>query len=151
MFSVAYACTHCQLSFEPPTPQLFSFNSPQGMCRTCDGLGELFAFDPQLLVPDSVKSFKDGCFTLIGPWKELGRWRRHIYQGVAETMERKLELKAGTLLDTPWQKLAAEHQKIWLYGTGKEHTPAPSQNLNQRLFCNHQPHLAPSPLAKPFS
>ena len=37
---------HCGLSFEPPTPQLFSFNSPQGMCLTCDGLGEMFSFDP---------------------------------------------------------------------------------------------------------
>ena len=35
-YSAHYACTHCQLSFEPPSPQLFSFNSPQGMCPQCD-------------------------------------------------------------------------------------------------------------------
>ena len=50
--SAHYACTHCGLSFEPPSPQLFSFNSPQGMCTTCDGLGELYTFDPERLVPD---------------------------------------------------------------------------------------------------
>ena len=40
--SAHYACTHCSLSFEPPSPQLFSFNSPQGMCPECDGLGEIY-------------------------------------------------------------------------------------------------------------
>ena len=121
LYSVRYACTHCGISYEPPSPQLFSFNSPQGMCPECDGLGVKYSFDPDLLVPFQKASFKEGCFELIGPWHDLGRWRRHIYQGVADTMERKLELKAGTLLDTPWQKLSAEHRQIWLYGTGKEH------------------------------
>ena len=41
LYSVAYACSHCQISFPEPTTQLFSFNSPQGMCPECDGLGEL--------------------------------------------------------------------------------------------------------------
>src|SRR5262245_30066060 len=121
LFSSAYACTRCGLSFEPPSPQLFSFNSPQGMCPQCSGLGVEYTFDPELLAPFQKASFREGCFELIGPWQDLGRWRRHIYQGVADTMERKLELKAGTLLDTPWEKLSADLKNIWLYGTGKEH------------------------------
>src|SRR5262245_19855 len=121
LFSSAYACTQCGLSFEPPSPQLFSFNSPQGMCPECDGLVVKYSFDPDLLAPFPKASFKEGCFELIGPWHDLGRWRRHIYQGVADTMERKLGLESGTLLDTPWEKLSAEQRKIWLYGTGKEH------------------------------
>jgi excinuclease ABC subunit A len=120
-FSSDYACTKCGLSFEPPSPQLFSFNSPQGMCPECDGLGVRYSFDPDLLVASPKASFKEGCFEIIGPWHDLGRWRRHIYQGVADTMERKLGLESGTLLDSPWQKLDDEHRKIWLYGTGKEH------------------------------
>ncbi|MFO0868562.1 MAG: excinuclease ABC subunit UvrA [Pirellulales bacterium] len=121
VFSSSYACSPCGLSFEPPTPQLFSFNSPHGMCRTCDGLGTLFSFDPALLVPNPRLSFKDGCIELIGPWRELGRWRRHIYQGVADTMERKLGLEEGQLLETPWERLADAHRQIWLGGTGLEH------------------------------
>src|SRR5688500_6464775 len=78
LFSSAYACTHCGVSFEPPSPQLFSFNSPQGMCPECDGLGVKYSFDPDLLVPFPKLSFKEGCFELIGPWQDLGRWRRHI-------------------------------------------------------------------------
>ncbi len=119
--SAHYACTHCGLSFEPPSPQLFSFNSPQGMCVSCDGLGELYSFDPQLLIPDSRLSFKQGCFELIGPWRDLGRWKRHIYQGVADTIERKRDLDKGALLDTPWQDLPKDLQDVWLWGTGDEH------------------------------
>ena len=51
----------------------------------------------------------------------MGRWKRHIYQGTADTIERKRDLKAGTMLDTPWAELAPELQKLWLYGTGDEH------------------------------
>ncbi len=116
-----YACTHCGLSFDPLTPQLFSFNSPQGMCLTCDGLGEFYSFDPGLLVPDPTRSFKQGCIELVGAWRGMGRWRRHIFKGVADTMERKLKLEPGTLLDTPWADLPTDLQSLWLWGTGDEH------------------------------
>ena len=121
LMSADYACNHCGLSFQPPSPQLFSFNSPQGMCLDCDGLGTMFSFDPEKLVTAPEKSFSDGCIELIGPWKDLGRWKRHIYKGVAETMERKLELAEGALADTPWHQLTAEQQYLWLWGTGSEH------------------------------
>lgn len=121
IFSIEYACTHCGLSFDPPSPQLFSFNSPQGMCFECDGLGQAFTFDSDLLIPDPSKSFRKGCIEPVGNWSKLGRWRRHIYKGVAQTMERVLQLDDGVLLDTPWQDMPVEHQRIWLWGTGQEH------------------------------
>ncbi|MFP6666981.1 MAG: excinuclease ABC subunit UvrA [Pirellulales bacterium] len=116
-----YACTHCSVSFEPPSPQLFSFNSPQGMCLTCDGLGEFYSFDAELLVAEPGLSFKQGCIELVGPWREMGRWRRHIYKGVAETVERLRDLPPGTLLETPWKDLDPELRSIWQWGTGDEH------------------------------
>jgi len=123
VFSIDYACTDCGLSFEPPSPQLFSFNSPQGMCLECDGLGQLYTFDPDLLVPEDnrKRSFKQGCFELLGKWKDLGRWRRHIYHGVADTMERKLGLSSGAMLETPWEDVDAALQELLLWGTGDEH------------------------------
>ncbi len=123
IFSIDHACPGCGRSFQPPSPQLFSFNSPHGMCPACDGLGELFTFDPALLVPDSRRgmSFKQGCFDVLGVWKELGRWKRHIYQGVAETVERTRDLPPGTMLETPWAELPPALQQIWLYGTGEAH------------------------------
>ena len=57
LLSAHYACLHCNRSYQEPTPQLFSFNSPQGMCPECDGLGTLHSFDPNLLIPDPTISF----------------------------------------------------------------------------------------------
>ncbi len=119
--SAHYACTHCQRSFEPPSPQLFSFNSPQGMCPQCSGLGQIYTFDPERLVPDPSRSFQQGCVELVGSWRDMGRWRRHIYRGVAEALERKHSLPPGTLLETAWEELDAELRQALLWGTGDEH------------------------------
>ncbi|PHS18474.1 MAG: excinuclease ABC subunit A [Blastopirellula sp.] len=120
-FSVDYACVDCGVSYSPPSPQMFSFNSPQGMCPTCDGLGQVFTFDPELLISDPTLSFKKGAVDILGKWKSIGRWKRHIYQGVADTMERKLELEPGAFLETPWRDLTEEQQNCILHGTGDQH------------------------------
>ena len=117
VYSSEYACAACGIGFSPPTPQMFSFNSPQGMCLCCDGLGELFTFDRDLLISDPSKSFQQGCFDLLGKWKDLGRWKRHIYQGVADCYEKENNLEAGTMLETAWEELPEEIQDAWLYGT----------------------------------
>jgi hypothetical protein len=84
---------------------LFSFNNPQGMCPECHGLGEIYNFDPELLIPDPSKSFQQGCVELVGTWREMGRWRRHIFRGVAETLEHKYGCEPGTILETAWEEL----------------------------------------------
>ena len=121
VYSADYGCPGCGLGFSPPTPQMFSFNSPQGMCLDCDGLGDVFTFDRELLVPEPEKSFQQGCFEPLGKWKEIGRWKRHIYQGVADTVERELELEEGTMLETAWEDLPEKLQDFWLYGTDDMH------------------------------
>ena len=121
VFSNQYACTRCGLSFPAPSPQLFSFNSPQGMCLECDGLGQVYSFDPDLLVPDGSLSFKQGCFDLLGNWKKLGRWRRHIYQGVADTITRTEQWPEQMMLEAPWQDLPRQAQQYWLWGSGTQH------------------------------
>ncbi|MCE5301670.1 MAG: excinuclease ABC subunit UvrA, partial [Planctomycetaceae bacterium] len=121
LLSAHYACTHCDLSFEPPSPQLFSFNSPQGMCPECGGLGEIYSFDPDRLIPDPSRSFQQGCVELVGSWRDMGRWRRHIYRGVAETLERKHGLPTGAILETAWEELDPRWQRALLWGTGDEH------------------------------
>ena len=119
--SAHYACTHCQKSFEPPSPQLFSFNSPQGMCPECSGLGQIYSFDPERLIPDRGRSFQQGCVELLGKWQELGRWKRHIFRGVAEALERNLELPSGSVLETAWEELDPRAQRALLWGTGDQH------------------------------
>jgi excinuclease ABC subunit A len=120
-FSADYACTECGISFEPPTPQLFSFNSPQGMCLACDGLGEVYNFDAELLIPDDSLSVEQGAIELLGPWNDLGRWKRHLYEGVAETIERSHGLEPGVLLTTPWNRLDPAMAHLLLWGTGDLH------------------------------
>ena len=121
LLSIDYGCSDCGLGFQPPSPQLFSFNSPQGMCEECDGLGEFFSFDPALLIPDPSKSFARGAVEIVGPWKDVGRWKRSIYAGVAEKVERANDLPEGTLLETPWEDLDPPLQELLLWGTGDEH------------------------------
>ena len=58
---------------------------------------------------------------ILGSWKELGRWRRHIYQGVSDTLERQHDLPAGAILETAWRDLAPTLQHSLLWGTGKQH------------------------------
>jgi excinuclease ABC subunit A len=113
LLSAHYACTHCNVSYEPPTPQLFSFNNPQGMCTECDGLGSKFTFDPDLLIPDPSKSFYDGAIPLVGALKEMGRWRKHIYEGVAKSL--------GINLKKPWKQLPEAHRNQLLMGAGETH------------------------------
>jgi excinuclease ABC subunit A len=113
LLSARYACTHCDRSYEPPSPQLFSFNSPQGMCPDCDGLGNRFTFDPELLIPDPSLSFSAGAIPLVGRMRGMGRWRRHIFEGVAKTV--------GIDLTTPWRDLPGEHQNVLLHGAGDRH------------------------------
>jgi excinuclease ABC subunit A len=113
LLSAHYACTHCDKSYEPPSPQLFSFNSPHGMCAVCDGLGTQYTFDPGLLIPDPSLSFYDGAIPIVGKLRIMGRWRRHIYEGVAQTLE--IDLR------TPWRDLPEQHQQWLLYGSGDRH------------------------------
>ncbi len=108
LLSSGYACTHCGVSFESPDPQMLSFNSPRGMCSTCDGLGTRVDFDPRLLIPDTSLGMLDPCIVAlrIAP----GRWRRHILLGVARHV--------GFELDSPWRELSSKAKQALLYGTG---------------------------------
>lgn len=118
LYSSHYSCTGCGRSFPPPTPQLFSFNSPQGMCEGCDGLGRLYTFVPELLIPDHRLSFRKGAIALVGDWSSLGKHRKHVYTSVAEAIEQKHDLAAGTMLKSAWKDLPSELQDLWLWGTG---------------------------------
>ncbi len=111
LLSSRYACTVCGIGFDEPSPQLFSFNSPTGMCLACDGMGTQYDFDPELLVPDPSLNFFAPC---VAPMRTRpGRWRRHIYQGVANYV--------GFDITQPWKKLPQKGRDALLYGTGDAH------------------------------
>jgi excinuclease ABC subunit A len=120
VLSSRYACVACGLSFDTPEPQLFSFNSPQGACPACEGLGDIYGIDPEKLVTAPEKSLRKGAMGVLGSFRDMPRWMRRLFTGVAAHAEAKRKLPAGTLLDTPWHLLTPQQQKVWLTGTGVE-------------------------------
>jgi excinuclease ABC subunit A len=78
IFSTASSCPACKISVPPPSPQLFSFNSPQGACPACSGLGTVDYFEPALLAPNKGLSLAEGG---ILPWKSeraLARYAKRL-------------------------------------------------------------------------
>ncbi len=121
LYSTKYACPGCGISYEPPSPQLFSFNSPLGMCVPCQGLGQRHEFQIDRLVEDPEKSITQGCLTLLGAFREVGRWRKHIYAGVATAIEQDCGMEEDTFLKLPWNELPEEAVAKFLNGMGDRH------------------------------
>ncbi len=110
IFSEKLACPNCNLSFEELAPRIFSFNSPYGACPTCSGLGAHFEMDENLLIPDRTKSLAQGA---IYPWAKTGN---QYYQDVLSSVAEHF----GIDMNIPFNDLTEEHQKIILYGSGRE-------------------------------
>jgi excinuclease ABC subunit A len=106
------ACHHCGVSFPELTPQLFSFNSPQGMCPACSGLGTRMEMDPALLVPNRELSVNAGALKPLGSVADGKSWSLDIVRAIAR--------ERGIDLDKPWRILSAAHRKIIMYGTGDD-------------------------------
>jgi excinuclease ABC subunit A len=106
------ACHHCGISFPEPSPQLFSFNSPQGMCPECSGLGTRMEMDPELVVPNPELSVNEGAVKPLGAVGEGTSWGTDIVRAVAR--------ERGIDLNRPWKLLPPAQRKVLLYGTGEE-------------------------------
>jgi excinuclease ABC subunit A len=118
LYSCDYACTHCGISYQQPSPQLFSFNSPQGMCPDCQGLGIRYDFAIDRLVPDDELTIQKGAIVVLGKLSSVGKWRKHILKGVARAIEMDLGLAEDSFFKTKWRDLAETAKQLFLYGTG---------------------------------
>ena len=88
--------------FEEPTPGLFSFNTPQGACPTCEGFGSVLGIDPELVVPNpGLSVFEDA----VAPWRgeKLGEWKEQLLRGAE---------RAGFPIHRPVQQLSPEHHAM---------------------------------------
>ena len=90
-------------------PRLFSFNNPYGACPVCDGLGSEAKIDPNLIVPDTTLSLRDGA---IAPWS---RTSAPYYQQTLEAVVKHFKASTGSA----WEDLPEQVQNAVLYGTGK--------------------------------
>jgi len=106
------ACGHCNLSFPEPTPQLFSFNSPVGMCPDCSGLGTRMEMDADRLIPNPDLSINEGAVKAWGKLDDATSWGSDIV--------RALSKERGIDLNKPWKSLSPTHKDVLLFGTGVE-------------------------------
>jgi excinuclease ABC subunit A len=109
--SARHACPECGFSLTEVSPRLFSFNSPQGACPTCSGLGFLREVDPEKLVIDPERSIAAGCLAMVG--KSPGSWFRHQVEQLSEALAFDLH--------TPWRRLPEQVRHVLMYGTDGEH------------------------------
>ena len=121
LYSADYSCPESGMSYEPPSPQLFSFNSPAGMCKACQGLGVRHEFDEEALVSNESLSLRTGALHLLKPFKGMGKWKKHIYEGVGAAIEEDFEMPAKSFLKTAWKKLPEDSKRAWLDGLGDRH------------------------------
>ena len=121
LYSAHYACAESGMSYEPPSPQLFSFNSPLGMCLECNGLGMRHGFPMHHLIADENKSIQKGATLLLPTWTKIGRWPRHLLAGAANAIEQDFGLPVDSMLKMKWKDIPEAAQKLWLYGTGERH------------------------------
>jgi len=103
-FTERFECQHCDISYRPPDPRLFSFNNPYGACPTCHGFGNTITLDPELIIPDPGKTLGQAP---IDPFTKP-RYRR--YQKKLEAYAQQEEIP----LDVPFEELSEKvRRKIW--------------------------------------
>ncbi|MFN3414414.1 MAG: excinuclease ABC subunit UvrA, partial [Thermoanaerobaculum sp.] len=105
VLSSRHACPQCGFSLAELSPRLFSFNSPQGACPSCTGLGSVQEIDPAKLILDPQRSLAAGAVAGIAESGRSFRWRQ--LQTLAKAM--------GFSLHVPWYKLPQPVQRAILY------------------------------------
>ena len=109
LFNARFACPLCSYTIAELEPRLFSFNSPQGACPTCDGLGHQEVFDPTRVVAFPSLSLASGA---IKGWDRRNAYYFALLEGVARHY--------GFELDTPFEDLPASVREVVLHGSGEE-------------------------------
>jgi excinuclease ABC subunit A len=106
LFSEKLQCKKCEIDYDDPFPNLFSFNSPQGACPTCHGFGDLAVLDEDKVIPDKHKSIEEGA---VEPWTKPVS-RRRMRRLIAEAQEH------GIPTDVPFKDLKKEWQAMIIEG-----------------------------------
>lgn len=111
LFSQNYACPEHGVSVDELTPRMFSFNSPQGACDKCTGLGIFMKINPELVIPDKSLSLRKGAVRASG-------WYSTDENSFAMMYFKGLGKAYGFTIDTPVKKFSDEAFKALLYGSG---------------------------------
>lgn len=107
-YSKHLVCADTGISYEEPSPNSFSFNSPYGACPRCKGLGQVYAISNDLLIPDLSLSIKDGGLAALGEERSAS-----VFQQVVQFAK-----KHKISLDKPLNELSKEQLDLLLFGDG---------------------------------
>jgi len=111
VYSEKFACPdHPEASLEELSPRLFSFNSPYGACQSCDGLGTILEFDPDLIVPDKSVSLENGA---IDAWRKGGKRMNIFYNRLIKRFCRNTRVSKAM----PYADIPEDIRRILMYGS----------------------------------
>jgi excinuclease ABC subunit A len=122
LFSRRLACTNCGISMPEMTPRAFSFNSPHGACGDCQGLGSVYDFDPDRLIPDDSVSLLDGA---IVPW---ARGDKKLVREALNALNRNF----GIPIDVSFSKVPRKQREVLFYGPGNSRHEAATRRKASR-------------------
>jgi excinuclease ABC subunit A len=108
VFSELNACIECGISFDELKSRSFSFNSPFGACPKCSGLGHLYYFDEDLVVPDKTLPLRE----CIHPFRRAGHNAIMYYNALLEQIAKQYKVK----LTTPYKDLPTQFRKDLMHG-----------------------------------
>ena len=126
-YSSKFACPQCGYSIDELEPRLFSFNSPVGACKECDGLGVNLFFDENKIVNGDL-SLSNGA---IKGWDK----RNEFYYQIIKSLSNHYDFD----VEKPFSSLSKKIKNIILYGTGKEEIKFTYYNNNGKRTSNYQP------------
>ncbi|HTX88823.1 MAG TPA: excinuclease ABC subunit UvrA, partial [Bacteroidales bacterium] len=106
---------------------LFSFNTPEGACPECKGLGVKDRIDPELFIADENKTLREGALTLSTPNGYI------IYSQVTIDVLDQVLRSEGFTVDIPWKDLTPEQKNIIYYGSNKLEIPFGKHPLESRM------------------
>jgi excinuclease ABC subunit A len=109
-FSTRLSCARCNLDYNPPLPNLFSFNSPIGACDTCRGFGRVIDIDPDLIIPDRGLSLAGGA---VKPWGRRDADNQRVEFDDLMAFCRR----TGIPTDVPFARLKKNQQRAIIDGT----------------------------------
>ncbi len=122
-YSKQLMCEDTGISYEEPSPNAFSFNSPYGACPTCKGLGNVYTIDMETVVPDKTLSVREGGIVPLGEERDASVFQ----QVVAFAKKYKISL------DKPLKDLPASQLNLLLYGD-KEISPALEMDMSDETI-----------------
>lgn len=116
------------ISYDDPSPNTFSFNSPYGACKECNGLGSKRELDPELIVPHPAKTIAEGAIAPLGKPRDI--WIFSQLRAVASVYKFDFE--------TPYEQLTDAQQSVIMEGAGDQQFDITYRYKNREVNYKHR-------------